>query len=48
MAGMGGAFSGVVRMKIRGAGRGEKVRKSTDPKIRQKCVNCFCDMCSAL
>ena len=42
-------------MKIRGAGqrwnlqgdpgRGKKVRKSTDLKIRQKCVNCYWRIC---
>ena len=37
----GGAFSS-------GAGRDEKARKSTDPKIRQKCVNCYGDICSVL
>ena len=39
--GRGGAFSSR-------AGRGEKARKSTDPKLRQKCVNCYSDICSAL
>ena len=29
-------------------GRGEKAHKSTDPKIWQKCVNCYWDICSAL
>ena len=28
-----------------GAGRGEKARKSTDLKIRQKCVNCYWRIC---
>ena len=39
--GRGGAFSSR-------AGRGEKARKSTDPKLRQKCVNWYSDICSAL
>ena len=33
-----GAEWGGARVKICGAGRGKKTRKSTDPKIRQKCV----------
>ena len=48
---------GGARIKIRGAGRGlisagrsgaergEKARKSTDLKIRQKCVNCYWRIC---
>ena len=31
-----------------GAGRGKRTRKSTDPKIRQKCVYCYGDICSVL
>ena len=37
----GGAFSS-------GAGQGKRTRKSTDPKIRQKYVNCYGDICSVL
>ena len=50
-----GARRGGARLKIRGAGRrwksagrGKKARKSTDPKNRQQCVNCYWDICSAL
>ena len=42
-AGRGGA-----KVKIRGAGRGKRTRKSTDPKIRQKCVYCYGDIYSVL
>ena len=35
---------GGAKVKIRGAGRGKKACKSTDPNIGQKCVN----ICSAL
>ena len=46
----GGAFSsGAGRGKDEnprgGPGRGEKARKSTDLKIRQKCVNCYWRIC---
>ena len=34
LTGMGGA-------ELFPAGRGEKARKSTDPKIRKKCKNCL-------
>ena len=46
----GGAFSsgagrgedkkprGGAKVKISGAGRGKRTRKSTDPKIRQQCI----------
>ena len=39
---------GGARTKIRGAGRGKRTRKSTDPKIRPKCVYCYGDICSVL
>ena len=44
----GGAGWGGAKVKIRGAGRGKRTRKSTDPKIRQKCVYCYGDICSVL
>ena len=56
----GGAFSsgagggedknprGGAKAKIRGAGRWKRTRKWTDPKIRQKCVNCYGDICIVL
>ena len=37
---------GGAKVKIRGAGRGKRTRKLTDPKIRQKCVYCYGDFCS--
>ena len=37
---------GGVKVKIRG--RGKKARKSTDQKNRQKCENCYWEICTAL
>ena len=30
------------------AGKGKKTRKLTDPKIGQKCINCYWDICRVL
>ena len=35
---------GGAKVKIHGAGRGKRTRKSTDPKIRQQCVYCYGDI----
>ena len=39
---------GGAKVKIRGAGRGKRTRKSTDPKIWKQCVYCYGDICSVL
>ena len=44
----GGAFSSGAGRGQKSAGRGKRTRKSTDPKIRQKCVYCHGDICSVL
>ena len=41
----GGAFSSREGRGWKSAGRGKKERKSTDPKIQQKCVNCYWRIC---
>ena len=41
----GGAGWGEDENPRGGPGRGKKARKSTDPKNRQKCVNCYLRIC---
>ena len=44
-AGQGGAGRRWKSAGRSGAGRGKKARKSTDPKLRQKFVNCYWGIC---